>query len=213
MDATFTERLHPSEVASVNISSLTSSGSPLPGGLSEIVTPGTLYLKWSFLTQTLHLSKPWLAIPASAVSKSGGAGLGQLFGDVTGSSPLTQSELLAGASSVRQVGTGTIGGVPVTEYTGTLPLDKAVSSLSGAVRTQVQQAIAAAGFSTATFTAWIDAQHTVRKAIVTETGRSVTETTTTTITSLSQPVSVRVPTAGQTAPLPGNILSQVVTSS
>jgi hypothetical protein len=179
----------------------------LPGGLAEIITSATLYMKWSFLTQTLHLTRPWLAIPVSSISKSSGINLSQIFSQATGSGPLTQSQLLQGATSVRQVGTGSIGGVPVTEYTGTLPLDKGISYLSGSAKTEAQQAIAAAGFSTATFTVWIDGQHTVRKAIVTEVGKTVTETITTTITSINQPVNIALPMAGQTSPLPGGDLS------
>jgi hypothetical protein len=209
MSATFAEQLHPSVLASVDVSSLSSAETSLPGGLSEITTPTTLYLKWSFLTQALHLTKPWVAIPVSAVSKGSGVNLGQVLGNATGSGPLTESQLLAGATSVRQVGTGSIDGVPVTEYTGTLPLDKAISQLSGSVKTAVQQEIAAAGFSTATFTVWIDGQHTVRKAIVTEVGKAVTETTTTTITSINQPVSIAVPASGQTSPLPSSDLGNL----
>jgi hypothetical protein len=207
--ATFAEQLHPSLLASVDVQSLSSSGTSLPGGLSEIITPATLYLKWSFLTQMLHTGKPWLAIPVSAVSKSGGVNLGQVFGEVTGNGPITQSQLLAGATSVRRVGTGSVDGVPVTEYTGKLPLDKGISFLSGSAKAQVQQAIAAAGFRTATFTVWIDGQHMVRKAVVTEAGKAVTETTATTITSINQPVNVAVPPAGQTASLPNSSLGNL----
>jgi hypothetical protein len=207
MTATFAEQLHPSLLAGVNIESLSSAGMSLPGGLTEIITPATLYLKWSFLTQTLHLTRPWLAIPVSSISNSSGINLSQIFSQATGSGPLTQSQLLQGATTVRQVGTGSIGGVPVTEYTGTLPLDKGISYLSGSAKTEAQQAIAAAGFSTATFTVWIDGQHTVRKAVVTEVGKTVTETITTTITSINQPVNIALPTAGQTSPLPGGDLS------
>lgn len=207
MTATFAEQLHPSLLAGVNIESLSSAGMSLPGGLTEIITPATLYMKWSFLTQTLHLTRPWLAIPVSSISNSSGINLSQIFSQATGSGPLTQSQLLQGATSVRQVGTGSIGGVPVTEYTGTLPLDKGISYLSGSAKTEAQQAIAAAGFSTATFTVWIDGQHTVRKAVVTEVGKTVTETITTTITSINQPVNIALPTAGQTSPLPGGDLS------
>jgi hypothetical protein len=207
--ATFAERLHPALLASVDIGSLSSSGMSLPGGLNEIVTPDTLYLKWNFLTQELHLTRPWLAIPLSAMSKSSGVNFGQIFGEATGSGPLTESQLLAGATAVRQVGTGTLDGVPVTEYTGTLPLDKGITYLSGSARTQLQQAIAAAGFTTATFTVWIDGQHLVRKAIVTEVGKTMTETTTTTITTIDQPVTVTVPTASQTSPLPGGDLGDL----
>jgi hypothetical protein len=206
MTATFAEQLHPSLLASVDIESLSSGGTSLPGGLAEIVTPSTLYLKWSFLTQEMHESKPWLAIPVSSLNGSG-INLTQIFSQATGSGPLTQSQLLQGATSVRQVGTGSIDGVAVTEYTGTFPLQKSLSYLSGSAKTEVQQAMASAGFSTATFTVWIDGQHITRKAVVTEVGKSVTETITTTITSINQPVNIAVPTSAQTAQLSGSELS------
>jgi hypothetical protein len=84
--------------------------------------------------------------------------------------------MLAGASNVRKVGTGTIDGVAVTEYTGTLSLDKGIQYLSGSVKAQVQKEISAVGLTTATFTVWIDGQHTVRKAIIHENGANLTET-------------------------------------
>jgi hypothetical protein len=208
MTATFAEQLHPSLLASVDIETLSSGGTSLPGGLAEVITPTTLYLKWSFLTQELHQSKPWLAIPVSSLNSSG-VNLSQIFSQATGSGPLTQSQLLQGATSVRQVGTGSIDGVAVTEYTGTFPLDKSLSYLSGSARAEVQQAIANAGFSTATFTVWIDGQHTVRKAVVTEVGTAVTETITTTITSINQPVNIAVPAAAQTNQVSGTGLSGV----
>ena len=194
MNATFAEQVRPSPVASVNIASLSSAGMSVPGGLAEIVTTSTLYLKWSYLTQMLHLSKPWLAIPLSSLSQSGGVNLSQILSQATGSGPLAQSQLLQGATSVRQVGTGSLDGVPVTEYTGTLPLDKGLSYLSGAAKAQLQQAMASAGFTEMTFTVWIDGQHTVRKAVLTEVGKGVTETIITTITSINQPVNVTPPT-------------------
>lgn len=202
MDATFAEQLHPSLLASVNIASLSSAGTSLPGGLIEIITPTTFYMKWPYLTQNMHLTKPWLAIPVSSISQSTGIDLGQIFSQATGSGPLAQSQLLAGASSVRQVGTGSVDGVPVTEYTGTIQLDKALASLSGSTKTEVQKQMTAAGFTTATFNVWIDGQHITRKAVVTEVGNTVTETITTTITSINQPVNITVPTADQTSPLP-----------
>jgi hypothetical protein len=207
MSATFAEQLQPSLLASVNIASLSYTGMSLPGGLAEIVTPSTLYLKWSYLTQLMHLSKPWLSIPLSSVGQGSGVNLSQILGQTTGTGPLTQSQLLQGATSVRQVGTGTVDGVPVTEYTGTLQLDKAISYLSGAAKAQLQQAMANAGLTVATFTVWIDGQHTVRKAVVTEVGTDLSETITTTITSINQPVSIAVPTADQTSPVPSGNLS------
>jgi len=204
---TFAEQLRPSLLASFDIQSITSSGTSLPGGLSEIITPSSLYLKSPALSQALHVSKPWLAIPLSQLGKSSGVNFSQLLGGVNSNAPLSGSQLLAGATAVRRVGTSTLDGVPVTEYTGTLSLDKALSSLSGTNKTALQQAITAAGFSTAKFTVWIDGKNMLRKSVVTEAGKTVTEVTTTTITSTGQPVHVTVPAASQTAPLPSSATS------
>jgi hypothetical protein len=205
MASTFTEQVRPL-LADVNIQSLSTGSASLPGGVDEILTPSTIYLKWGLLTQTLHLTRPWLAIGVSAMSQSTGLNFGELFSAASSSGPLTESQLLAGATSVRQVGTSAIAGVPVTEYTGTIPMSQGASFLSGSAKTQLEQAITADGFRTATFTAWIDAQHMVRKTVVTEVGKTVTEITTTTITSVDQPANVAVPPANQTAPLPGSDL-------
>jgi hypothetical protein len=207
LTATFAEQLRPSLLASVDIGSLTSSGSSLPGGMREVLTPSTLYLKASVLTQELHLSKPWIAIPLAQISKSSGINLSQILDSVNGNGPLTQSQLLAGATSVHQAGTSTLGGVPVTEYSGTLSLEKGLASLPSSTRTQLQQAIAAEGLTTASFTVWIDGNHTVRKSVVTEAGKALTETITTTVTSLGKPVNIAVPPASQTTPLPSGATS------
>jgi hypothetical protein len=207
LTATFAEQLRPSLLASVDIGSLTSSGSSLPGGLSEILTPSTLYLKSSVLTQELHLSKPWIAIPLSQISKSSGINLSQILDSVNGNGPLTQSQLLAGATSVHQAGTSTLDGVPVTEYSGTLSLEKGLARLPSSTRTALQQAIAAEGLTTASFTVWIDGNHAVRKSVVTEAGKALTETITTTVTSLGKPVNIALPPASQTAPLPSGTTS------
>ena len=86
-------------------------------------------------------------IPVSALSKSTGINFSQLFSQATSSSPLNESQLLAGASDVRKVGTGTIGGVPVTEYTGTVSLNKGLQYLTGSFKTAMQKEIAAAGLT------------------------------------------------------------------
>ena len=209
MTATMAEQLHPSLLAEVNIGTLQAAGSTLPGGLNEIVTPTTIYMKWSFLTQELHLTKPWLGIPLSSLSKGTGINFSQLFSQATSSSPLNESQMLAGATDVRTVGSATIDGVAVTEYTGRLSLDKGIQYLSGSVKSEVQKEITAAGLTTATFTVWIDAQSVMRKATINEGGTSLNETITVTIDTLNQPVNIAVPTAAQTSPLPSTALSSL----
>jgi hypothetical protein len=134
------------------------------------------------------------------------AGLAVIVDEATGNGPLVQSQMLAAATSVQQLGTGTIGGVPVTEYTGKIPLQKAAASLSGSARTTLEQASASDGLTEATFTDWIDAQHIVRKAVVIEVGPSISETITVTTTSINQPVNISIPSASQTSPMPSSAL-------
>jgi hypothetical protein len=213
MTATMAERLRPSLLAEIQTGTLHVAGAALPGGLDEIVTPSTLYLKWPFLTQELHLAKPWLGIPLSSMSKSSGINFSQLFSQATSSSPLNESQMLAGATDVRKVGTGTLDGAAVTEYTGTLSLDKGIAYLSGSAKALVQKEITAAGLTTATFTVWIDGKRVMRKAVINENGANLTETITVTVDTLNQPVNIAVPAAGQTSPLPDGALSSLGSSA
>ena len=209
MTASMAERLRPSLLAEVQIGTLSVAGQSLPGGLSEIVTPGNLYMKWSVLTQELHAGKPWLVIPVSSLSKSSGVDLSQLFSQATSTSPLNESQLLTGASGVRRVGTGSIDGVPVTEYTGTVSLDKGLQYLTGSAKAAMQKQITAAGLTTATFAVWVDGQRVMRKAVITEHGTAVTEVVTVAISTINQPVNIQVPAAGQTSALPSGALGSV----
>jgi hypothetical protein len=207
MAASMAEQLHPSLLAEIKISSLSSGGTTLPGGMTELITPSTLYMNWSVLTQELHTGKPWLAIPLSTLGKSTGIDLTQLLNQATSESPLNQSDMLAGATGVREVGKSTIGGVPVTEYQGTLSIDKGLQQLPAADRAAVEKQVSAAGFTTGTFTVWIDGSNTMRKVVMSEQGTALTEVVSMTITSLNQPVNITVPAASQTTALPSADLS------
>lgn len=206
MTGTIAAQLRPKLLVSESIGTFGAAGTSLPGGLTELITPTALYVKWSYFTQLLHLSKPWLVIPLSTLSKSAGINLSQALNQATSNGPLAQSQMLAGATSVRQVGTGTLDGVPVTEYTGTLPLDKALSYLSGNAKSGLQQLIAASGLTTEKFTIWVDGEHVLRKAIITMDGKAVTENVSMTVTSVNQPVAVTVPPASETSTLPAGAL-------
>jgi hypothetical protein len=209
LNATFTEQLRPALLAEVDVQSMKTAGTSLPGGMTEILNASTLYMKASFLTQALHTTKPWISLSLSAVGKSSGVNLSQIFSQASSSSPLAESQLLGGATSVRKVGTGTVDGVPVTEYTGTLSLDKGLKYLSANSRSQLQKEFSAAGLTTATFTVWIDGKNTVRKAVIKENGSTISETVTTTITSIDQPVNVQIPPASQTTPFPTSDLNSL----
>jgi hypothetical protein len=206
MTATFAEQLHPTLLVSAQIGSYNMFGQSLPGGLTELITPTAMYLKSPSITQALHLTKPWAVISLATAGKSTGINISQLVNQATGSGPLTQAEMLGASSSVREVGTGSIGGVPVTEYTGTIPVVKAIDGLSGSAKAQMEQMNTVAGFTNETYTIWIDGQHVMRKGVFALTGATMTENVTATITSVDQPVNIAVPPTSQTSPLPASDL-------
>lgn len=201
MTMTFAEQLHPTMLASVNVGSLSVGGKPMPGGISEIVTPTAIYIKSSLLTQGLHLTRPWAVIPLSSLSSTG-LNLSQFMDQATGNGPLADSQLLTEATSVHRVGTGSIDGVPVTEYTGTIPLSRALSHLSGAAKTMAEQLETAGGITTETFTIWVDGNNLLRKVVTAATGSFLSETSTMTITGINQPAGIVIPPASQTSALP-----------
>ena len=204
---TIAEQLRPSLRARADYGSFGVAGQSFPGGLSEIITPDAFYIKLSLLTQALHTGKQWIAIPFSALSKASGLNLSSLFSQLQDSSPLSQSQLFAGATNVKKVGTGVVGGVPVTEYTGSVSMTAALAKLPADLRSSLGKDIQKAGISSARFTEWIDAQDHVRRVIVTETGSSFAETVTTTVISMNQPVNVQLPPASQTSSLPAGALN------
>jgi hypothetical protein len=205
MTMTLAEQLHPALLASVNIGSLSTDGVSIPAGLSEIVTPTMIYLKWSYLTQQMHLAKPWLAIPLSTFNKMG-INLSQIMDQATSNGPLADSQLLAGATSVHRVGTGSINGVAVTEYTATIPLSAALSHLTGSTKTMAEQMMTSLGITSETLTVWVDGNNVLRKAVTTAAGTGMTETAVMTITSINQPGNIAVPPAGETSSAPNGAL-------
>ena len=84
---------------------LSVAGQSLPGGLSEIVTTQAAYLKLSSLS-SLTAGKAWLKLPFSELSKALGSNFEQLVQQAQNNSRLTQTQLLAGATGVRALGTG-----------------------------------------------------------------------------------------------------------
>jgi len=198
---TVQEQTKPALFVNADMSSVTVNGQALPGGIKEILTPSTLYLQLSELSEMT--GKQWVKLPFSELSGlTGGVNVGQLLQQASTSEPTFQTEFLAGASNVRTVGTGVIDGVPVTEYTGTISMATALRRIPAADRSQVSQDIAKTGIKSADFTVWLDTQHRVRKLIMKEKGSSITETTTVQVTSIGQPVNTQLPSASQTATVP-----------
>jgi hypothetical protein len=205
LDGTMQEKIHPSLLAELDVTTLTSAGQSVPGGLSEIITGQALYLRFPQLMQAMHVSKTWAEFRLSAMGASGSS-LQSLFSQLESSSPATQSAELATSTDVHKVGTGVIDGVPVTEYAGSYSMSKAIAALPASLRGTVSKAMTAAGITSTKFTIWIDSSNQPRKMVVTEAGTTVSETTTITINSYNQPVSINLPTAAETYVVPASAL-------
>lgn len=200
---TISETTRPSLLVEAELPTVNVSGMSFSGGMSEILTSSTLYLKMSALSSLT--GKPWAEAQLSDL-KVGGVSFGQLMQQVQGDSPLTQTQLLAHANDVRKVGTGTLNGVPVTEYSGSYSIPAALAQAHGISTAQLRQQLASYGFTTADFQVWLDDQQQARKLIVTELGSKGNITLTMTVTSINQPVNVQLPPASQVAVIPASVL-------
>jgi hypothetical protein len=210
MAGTLSEEVHPLRVEAA-FSALQAAGLSL-GGMSEILTPDEIYLKLPELSTLLHTAKPWLGLPVSSLSSGSGLNLNSLFSQSDTSNPLTMAQLLAGAKDVKAVGTGTVDGVPVTEYTGTFALASAVDRLPASERSAVNSAFKQVGLTTGTarFTVWIDAQHIVRKDDTVLESSTFSENISMTVTSVNQPVAITSPPASQVYPLSSADMGSVI---
>ena len=124
----------------------------------------------ALLSQKLH--KPWVEI-SFAELRGTGVNLSQLTQQVQSNNPLVQTQMLAGAKNVREVGTQTTGGVKITHYTGSYPVSAGIVKLPPSLRPVEQQRLTALGIRIVEFNAWIDSQHQTRKIVVTENGSTL----------------------------------------
>ena len=202
ISGTLQERTEPSPVVVANFGSVTAQGQALPGGIEEIINSNAIYLK---LAQVARVTgKPWVEIPASELSEISGGNLGQLLQN--NSDPLVQTQMLASSTNVKKVGTTTLNGVPVTEYTGTYPISAGLAKLPASERTKVSQQLQALGLTTEHFTIWLGGKQQVRKVVTSAQGSKVHETSAIQVTSINGPVSAAVPPASQTATVPASEL-------
>jgi hypothetical protein len=197
-------RNRPSLLVDADFSTFDVGGQSLPGGMHEILTTRSIYLKMALLAQELH--KPWVKISFSQLQQGTGINLSQLTQQVQSNNPLVQTQMLAAAKDVRAVGTQTIDGVRTTHYTGSYPVSAGLAKLPASVRAVEQKGLRTLGIKTVRFNLWIDGQHQTRKIVATETGSAERVTVTMQVTGINQPVSVTLPPASQVATIPASAL-------
>ena len=176
-------------------------GTAMTGGVETIMTSGAVYAKVPTMAAVTH--KPWVKLSFTALKGPAAAAYAPLMNQFRAVNPTSQTEMLASATGVRDIGTGTIGGAAVTGYSGTLKLTSALASVDPALRKIVGPGLTASGFRLAHFRVWVTAQHLVRKLVEVTSGNGSHITTQLVITSVNKPVSVTIPPASQVGTAPG----------
>ena len=203
LSGTMQQQTTPSPLAVADLGSVTVQGQPVQGGIDEIINSNGIYIKMATLAK--QTGKPWLEIPVSELNKVSGVSFSQLLQNGS-NDPLLQAQMLASSTNVKKVGTATINGVPTTEYTGTYPITAGLAKLPAASRSKIAAQLKAQGLTTEQFTVWLDDQHQVRKVISSAKGTSESVSSTVTVTSVNQPVTVSLPPSSQTATVPASEL-------
>jgi len=168
------------------------------------VTNKAFYLKMAGLQQ--RLGKPWAEVSFAELPKGTGASFSQLTQQIQGSNPLLQTQMLASAKTVREAGTQVIDGVPTTHYTGTYNVAAALAKMPPSFRRTEQKTMKALGIKTVAFNAWIDAQHQVRRIVVSQQGGMEQVRVTMQVTGINQPISISYPPASQVTTIPASAL-------
>jgi hypothetical protein len=109
--------------------------------------------------------KPWISVNLNTlVQHLTGASLSELEAGQQEDPANTLSYLKqASASGLHRVGTATVRGVPTTEYTATIDLNKVAAAQPGAVAKAIKAEEKSLGTSSYPISVWVDAKHLVRQ--------------------------------------------------
>jgi hypothetical protein len=193
LSGTLTEQAQPSP--------LVEAQTTVPTGLEAILSGDTAYLKIGALTQAA--GRPWIKASIAGLDSSADASLAPIIQQLQAGNPLAQSQMFAAATSVREVGTATISGVPTTGYSGSYSLAAGLAKLPASQRADLQSDLGSSGITGIQFTVWADAAHQVRKISLVEFGKSAQVDIVLVIVSLNQPVQIQIPPASEVADATG----------
>jgi len=188
LNATLTGTLH--EVTTPSpVMSLRANAGAL-GNIRVIVSNGMAYMKSPFLMHSY--GKPWVMGSMNTMSSTSGLNLGPLLGLLSTSSPLVQVPLFSQGSNIRMMGHSMMDGSRVSEWGGHYMLSSVLGSLNSSLQPSMQS-VMNSGISMTRFRTWMDSTHQVRKLVLIEVGNNTKITITLVITSVNQPMQIRMP--------------------
>jgi hypothetical protein len=188
LNATLTGTLH--EVTTPSpVMSLRANAGAL-GNIRVIVSNGMAYLKSPFLMHAY--GKPWVMGSMNTMSSTSGLNLGPLLGLLSTSSPLVQVPLFSQGTNIRMMGHSMMDGSRMSEFGGHYMLSHVLGSLNSQLQPSMQS-VMNSGISMTRFRAWMDSTHQVRKLVLIEIGNNTKITITLVITSVNQPMHIKIP--------------------
>ncbi|MGI8445832.1 MAG: hypothetical protein ACR2MP_01325 [Streptosporangiaceae bacterium] len=188
LNATLTGTLH--EVTTPSpVMSLHANAGAL-GNIRVILSNGMAYMKSPFLMHSY--GKPWVMGSMNTLSSTSGLNLGPLLGLLSTSSPLAQVPLFSQASNIRMMGHSMMDGSRMSEWGGHYMLSNVMGSLNSSLQPSFQS-VMNSGISMTRFRTWMDSAHQVRKLVLIEVGNNTQITITLVVTSINQPMHIRMP--------------------
>jgi hypothetical protein len=161
-----------------------------------------VWLKVAALKQ--ETGRTWAKIPFSTLNKSSSP-TAAIYKSLESLNPAQETEFLVGAKDVRVVGTQTVEGVPVTEYSGEVLPALAMTRLTPALRKALGPGLKQIT-GNLKFRVWVDGNGYIRKSVDTGTAAGKPYMTTVELSSVNKPVHITLPPASQTVTVPASAL-------
>ena len=192
MFGTVQQRMAPTSLATLRMTSVDGLDR---FAVTEVVTRSTVYVRMPSLAAAL--GKPWIGVPVPELGAY--PAMAQLY--QTAALPTAEAALIGTANSERMTGTTTMRGVKVSRYVGSIDPSAALSQLAPGMRQLLAPELAATT-GTISFTAWIDAQHNLRKVQTSATIGGQLTVTTVVITAVNRVLHISVPQPSQVVAVP-----------
>lgn len=199
MHATGQMRLHPSLAMAMNIDSMNMAGKSLPGGITELLVNGALYIKAPTLAQ--RSGKPWIRVPLDKLGNAG-ASLDQLSSESQDTNPADQVQQLLASKNIRKLGTETIDGVQTVHYAGSVSTEEAMAKADPQRRERLRQALEKGGLTSTDYDLWVGPDSLPIKIVAKPNTSAGQMTMTLTYSDYGTPVHITAPSAGQVGELP-----------
>ncbi|GGT32671.1 LppX_LprAFG lipoprotein [Nonomuraea spiralis] len=173
-------------------------GRNLPGGVRAILQDDTVYVKVEALKELLGATKPWIKVPLAEVGNQGQ--VNQYLGQIQQFDLASVTKLVTASKDVKQAGTESVNGEDTTHYSGTFPVDAAVTQLPADKQEQARTNLAE--LKDVKFDVWVAGDSLPRKLTLNGSKEGATLDATLLFKNFNEPVNVEVPPADQVGELP-----------